>query len=429
MASRYEPGEDYAFRLDAEDPLAGYRDRFYLPRDSMYMDGNSLGLMSVDAERALLRVMGEWRTLGIKGWGGAEIPWIRYAERLGELQAPLVGAEPDELVVTGGTTVNLHALVSTFYKPKGRKRKILADELNFPSDLYALSAQVRLRGGDPDEDLVLVKSKDGLLVEEDDIVEAMTDQVQLALLPSVYYRSGQLLDMKRLTEEAHRRGIIIGFDCSHSVGVVPHRLSEWGADFAFWCNYKYVNGGPGSTGSLYVNRRHFGSMPGMAGWFGNDRSTMFEMRNEFDPARTASAWQIGTTTMLSTAPIEGSLKMIREAGIGSIREKSLRITGYLMHLIDETLNREPYSYGIATPREAERRGGHVGVTHADAWRINQALIARGVTPDFRPPNIIRLAPIPLYVSYHDVWTVAQHLKAVIDGGEHLRFKDDRSTVT
>jgi kynureninase len=426
---RFELGEDYALKLDAEDPLAGYKDRFYGLKDCIYMDGNSLGLMSVDAERTLLRVMDEWRTLGIKGWGGAEIPWIGYAERLGELQAPLVGAEPDEIVVSGGTTVNLHALVSTFYKPKGRKRKILADELNFPSDLYALSAQVRLRGGDPDEDLVLVRSRDGLLVEEDDIVEAMTDEVQLALLPSVYYRSGQLLDMGRLTREAHKRGIVIGFDCSHSVGVVPHRFSEWGVDFAFWCNYKYMNGGPGSTGSLYVNRRHFGSMPGMVGWFGNDRSTMFEMRTEFDPARTASAWQIGTTTMLSTAPIEGSLRMIREAGIGSIREKSVKITGYLMHLIDETLSREPYNYGVATPREAERRGGHVGVTHRDAWRINQALIARGVIPDFRPPNIIRLAPIPLYVSYHDVWMVAEHLKAVIDGGEHLRFKDDRSTVT
>jgi kynureninase len=429
MVSNYELGEDYALKLDAEDPLAGYKERFYGLKGSIYMDGNSLGLMSVDAERTLLRVMEEWRTLGIKGWGGAEIPWIGYAERLGELQAPLVGAEPDEIVVSGGTTVNLHALVSTFYRPKGRRRKILADELNFPSDLYALSAQVRLRGGDPDEDLVLVKSRDGLLVEEDDIVDAMTDEVQLALLPSVYYRSGQLLDMGRLTEEAHRRGIIIGFDCSHSVGVVPHRFSEWGTDFAFWCNYKYVNGGPGSTGSLYVNRKHFGSMPGMAGWFGNDRSTMFEMRNEFDPARTASAWQIGTTTMLSTAPIEGSLHMIREAGIGNIREKSVKITGYLMYLIDETLSREPYNYGVATPRDAERRGGHVGVTHPDAWRVNQALIARGIIPDFRPPNIIRLAPIPLYVSYHDVWRVAQHLKAVIDGGEHLRFKDERSTVT
>jgi kynureninase len=325
--------------------------------------------------------------------------------------------------------VNLHALVATFYRPEAGRTKILADEMNFPSDLYALSAQIRLRGGDPDEDLVLVKSRDGVLIEEDDIVDAMGGDVALALLPSVYYRSGQLLDMGRLTEEAHDRGILIGFDCSHSVGVVPHRLSDRGADFAFWCNYKYVNGGPGSTGSLYVNRRHFGTMPGLAGWFGNDRSTMFEMRTEFDPARTAAAWQIGTTTMLSSAPIEGSLQMIAEAGIGNIREKSIRITGYLMYLIDEMLGDEPYNYGVATPRDPERRGGHVGVTHHDAWRINQALITRGVIPDFRPPNIIRLAPIPLYVSYHDVWNVATHLKAVIDGGEHEAFSDDRSTVT
>ena len=425
----FELGEEYALRLDEADPLAGYRKRFYGLPGCIYMDGNSLGLMSYDAESTLLRVMDEWRKLGLKGWGGAEVPWIEYAERLGELQAPIVGAHPDEVVVTGGTTVNLHALVATFYRPVAGRRKILADELNFPSDLYALSAQIRLRGGDPDEDLVLVKSRDGVLIEEDDVVEAMGGDVALALLPSVYYRSGQLLDMGRLTKEAHDRGILIGFDCSHSVGVVPHRLSEWGVDFAFWCNYKYVNGGPGSTGSLYINRSHFGTMPGLAGWFGNDRGTMFEMRTEFDPARTAAALQIGTTTMLSSAPIEGSLRMIAEAGIDNIREKSTRITGYLMYLIDEMLGGEPYGYGVATPREPERRGGHVGVTHDDAWRINQALIARGVVPDFRPPNIIRLAPIPLYISYHDVWTVAQHLKAVIDGGEHEAFSDDRGTVT
>jgi len=196
-----------------------------------------------------------------------------------------------------------------------------------------------------------------------------------------------------------------------------------------WCNYKYLNGGPGATGSLYVNRRHFGTPPGLAGWFGNDRKTMFRMSNEFDPAKTAVAWEIGTTTMLSTAPLEGSLRMMNEAGIDRIREKSLKITGYLMFLVDEMLGKPPYSYSVATPREPERRGGHVGVAHREGWRINQALIARGVIPDFRPPNIIRLAPIPLYVGYHDVWRVAQHLKAVIDGGEYLRFRDDRSTVT
>lgn len=421
--------EDFALEMDAKDPLAGYKERFYPLGDSIYMDGNSLGLMSKDAEKTLLRLIEEWKTLGIKGWGGGKIPWISYAEELGNLQAPLVGAEKNECVVTGGTTINLHTLVSTFYQPEGKRRKILADELNFPSDLYALSAEIRLKGGDPDEDLVLVRSRDGMIIEEEDIIAAMTDEIQLALLPSVYYKSGQLLDMKRITEEAHKRDIIVGFDCSHSTGVVPHKFSDWGSDFAFWCNYKYMNGGPGSTGSIYVNKKHWGRMPGMAGWFGNARSTMFEMRTEFDPARTAAAWQIGTTTMLSTAPIEGSLRMMREASIEAVREKSLKITGYLMYLIDEMLSEEPYNYGIATPRAPERRGGHVGVYHEEGWRINQALIARGVIPDFRPPNIIRLAPVPLYISYHDVWRVAQHLKAVIDNKEYEKFTDDRSTVT
>lgn len=429
MNSEFRLGEDFALELDARDTLAMYKERFYKLPDCIYMDGNSLGLMSKDAEKTLLRVIEEWKTLGIKGWGAAKTPWIDYPERLGELQAPLVGVEPEELVVAGGTTVNLHALVSTFYQPDGKRTKILADELNFPSDLYALKSQIRNKGGDPDNDLVLVKSKDGLIIEEDDIIAAMNDEIALALLPSVYYRSGQLLDMERLTQEAHKHGIIIGFDCSHSVGVVPHKFSEWGSDFAFWCNYKYMNGGPGSTGSLYVNKKHFGTRPGMAGWFGNKRSTMFEMRNEFDQASTATAYQIGTITVLSTAPIEGSLNMINEATIERIREKSLKITGYLMYLIDEMLSKEPYNYGIATPREPSRRGGHVGVIHTEAWKINQALIARGIIPDFRPPNIIRLAPIPLYISYHDVWKVAQHLKSIIDNNEYSDYSDDKSTVT
>ena len=422
----YEVGEDFALRMDAKDQLAGYKNRFYSLGDSIYMDGNSLGLMSVDSERSLIRVMNEWKTQGIKGWGGASMPWIDYPETLGNLMAPFVGGRDGEVVVTGGTTINLHALVSTFYEPEKRRTKIIADELNFPSDLYALAAQVRLKGGDPEEDLVLVKSRDGLTVSEDDIISYMDNDVSLVVLPSVYYRSGQLLDMEKLTREAHERGIVIGFDCAHSVGAVPHRFSEWGTDFAFWCNYKYMNGGPGSVGGLYVNKRHHGEMPCLAGWFGNKRSTMFDMRKEFDPAQTATAWEIGTINMLSAAPIEGSIYMMREAGIENIRDKSLKITGYL---IDETLSDKPYSFGIATPREPQRRGGHVGVYHEEAWRINQALIKRGVIPDFRPPNIIRLAPIPLYTSYHDVWKVAEHLREVIDSGEYLKYSTDRSTVT
>jgi kynureninase len=421
--------EDYALKMDAEDPLASFKERFYPLGDSVYMDGNSLGLMSKDAEKSLLRLIEEWKTLGIKGWEGGKIPWIKYAEELGNLQAPLVGADVDECVVTGGTTINLHTLISTFYQPKGKRRKILADEMNFPSDLYALRAQIKLKGGEPDKDLILVRSRDGIIIEEEDVISTMSDEMALVVLPSVYYKSGQLLDIDRITKEAHRYQIIVGFDCSHSVGVVPHYFSKWDIDFAFWCNYKYMNGGPGSSGSIYVNKKHWGKLPGMTGWFGNARSTMFEMKTEFDPARTTAAWQVGTPTILSTAPIEGSLRMMREAGIEKIREKSLKITGYLMYLIDEILSEAPYNYGIATPRAPERRGGHVGVYHMNAWKINQALIAFGVIPDFRPPNIIRLAPIPLYVSYHEVWKVVQILKSVIDEGNIEKFSDDKSTVT
>jgi kynureninase len=425
----FELGESFALMLDSTDPLVNYKNRFYSLPGNIYMDGNSLGLMSVDSEKTLMRVINEWKTLGIKGWEGAHIPWISYAEKLGEMQAPLVGAEPTEIVLSGGTTINLHALVSSFYQPRAERSKILADELNFPSDLYALNAQIKLKGREPKDDLLLVKSRDGLIIEEEDIIDAMTEEVQLALFPSVNYRSGQLLDMKNLTKEAHDKGIIIGFDCSHSVGVIPHKFKEWGIDFAFWCNYKYMNGGPGSTGSLYVNKKHFGTQPGLAGWFGNDRSSMFEMRNTFEPAKTATAWEIGTTTMLSTAPIEGSLKIINESGIYRIREKSIKITSYLIFLIDELLSKSPYEYGVVTPRDPKRRGGHVGVTHKEAWKINQALIARGVIPDFRPPNIIRLAPIPLYISYRDVWLVSQHLKEVIDFEEYKKFSKEKGTVT
>jgi kynureninase len=427
-AQEYQLGEDFALKMDAEDPLAVFKGRFYHIPGSIYMDGNSLGLMSKDAEETLLRVANEWKTLGIAGWGKGKIPWINYGADLGDQEAQLVGAGKGEVVVTNSTTVNLHNLATTFYKPKGRRRKILADELNFPSDLYALYSDILLKGGDPEKDLVLVKGRKGI-VEEEDVIEQMTGDVALALLPSVYYKSGQLSDMKRLTKAAHRKKIVIGFDCCHSVGVVPHRFDEWDVDFAFWCNYKYMNSGPGGTASLYVNRRHFGARPGLAGWWGNDRSTMFNMETRHDPAKDVSAWQIGTINMFSAAPLEGSIRIMREAGIERIREKSLKMTGYLMYLIDEMLGKAPYNYSIATPREAERRGGHVGVAHKEGWRINQALIARGVIPDFRPPNIMRLAPIPLYTSYLDVWRVAQHLKGVIDGKEYERYSDDRATVT
>ncbi len=417
---------EYARQLDREDELAPFRERFYLLPDTIYLDGNSLGLLSRDAERAVLQVLDQWKRLAINGWMEAEPPWFYFAEEMGRLETELVGASAEEVIVTGSTTVNLHQLVATFFQPQGARTKILADELNFPSDLYALQSQLRQRGLDPQTQLVLTPSRDGRTIEEDDVIAAMTPEVALIILPAVLYRSGQLLDMARLTAEAQARDIIIGFDCSHSIGAVPHHFSQWGTDFAFWCNYKYLNAGPGSTGGLYVNRKHFGQRPGLAGWFGYDKTKQFDMSNEFVGAGNSGAWQIGTTHLLSSAALLGSLPIFHEAGLERIRAKSLRQTSYMMDLIDD-LPAE-LGYSIGSPRQADRRGGHVALEHAEAVRICKVLKARQVIPDFRFPNVIRLAPVALYTTYSDVWQAVQVLRQIAQNREYEQFELGRSVV-
>src|SRR5690606_14484440 len=234
----------------------------------LYMDGNSLGLLSRDAEAAVQSALAAWRDQAVEGWTGAPEPWFTMAERVAARQAALVGAAPDEVAVTGSTTANLHHLLLALYRPRGRRTRLVGDVLNFPSDLYALEAQVRRAGLDPSRDLILVGDRDGLL-DEDDLIAAMDERAAVAVFSSVLYRSGQLLDMARLAAAARERGVLIGFDLSHSVGVVPHRLSDWGVDFAVWCNYKYVNGGPGTVAGLYLNRRHHGLVPPLTGWWGS----------------------------------------------------------------------------------------------------------------------------------------------------------------
>ncbi|HOC09890.1 MAG TPA: aminotransferase class V-fold PLP-dependent enzyme, partial [Bacillota bacterium] len=252
MSEKFDTTRESALLLDDHDSLKDFRERFYLPEGKIYMDGNSLGLLSREAEKALLNALEDFKVLGIDGWMDGSPPWFTLAEEIGKKQAALVGAKENEVVVHSSNTVNLHNLLSTFFRPEGIRNKILIDELNFPSDRYAVEGHLLLRGLDPAKHLVVVKSRDGRTIEEDDIVEVMTDEVALAILPSVLYRSGQLLDIQYLTKEAHKRGILVGFDCCHSVGVVPHSFSEWGVDFAFWCNYKYLNSGPGATASLYI---------------------------------------------------------------------------------------------------------------------------------------------------------------------------------
>jgi kynureninase len=420
---------DYAADLDQADPLAGLGERFYVPPGQCYFDGNSLGLLSHAAEAAVLRVLEEWKTLGIGGWLGASPPWFTLGESLGTQTAPLIGAGPDEVVITGSTTTNLHALVATFYQPSGTRRRIVATALDFPSDLYALRSQIALRGGDPAADLTLVASRDGRTIDEPDIVTALDDRVALLIVPSALYRSGQLLDLAALTAAAHERGVLVGVDCSHSIGAVPHEFDAWDVDFACWCTYKYLNSGPGATGGLYVNRRHFGRTPGLAGWWGSHKDRQFDMASIFDPASNAGAWQISTLQVLSAAPLQATLAILAEVGMDAVRARSLRLTDYLMGLIDTTgLTDEPYAYAIGTPRAPARRGGHVAVEHAAAAQIVRALKTRGVVPDFRPPNVIRLAPVALYTTFSEVWQVVAHLRAIIDTGEHLSQAPGRDLV-
>lgn len=429
VSSNFELDEDCAHKLDSADPLARFRHLFYIPEGEIYVDGNSLGLLSEASESSVLQVLDEWKTLGIRGWLEAKQPWFYLAEELGAKCAKLVGAEAEEVVATGTTTVNIHSLVNTFYQPDSKRTKIVADELTFPTDVYALRSILNLRGVNSDDNLVLAKSRDGRFLDEDAIIALIDESVALAFLPSVLYRSGQLLDMKYLTEEAHKRGVPIGFDCSHSVGVVPHSLDKWDVDFAVWCSYKYLNGGPGSTAFLYLNRKHFDNEPALAGWFGYVKDKQFDLDLKFDHARNAGGWQISSPAILSSAALEGSLRIILEAGMENIRQKSLELTSYLTYLIDNVLSTPPYNFGVGTPREAERRGGHIAVVHGEAMRISEALRARGVISDFRPPNVIRIAPAPLYNCYREVWRIIQLLKDTIDKEEYTKFPRERKRIS
>lgn len=425
----FEPSDIYARKKDRDDPLKTLKDEFIINKDTIYMDGNSLGLISKSSQKAVLNAMEEWENLMINGWLQANPAWFYAGEELGRRQAPLIGASPGEVVAVGTTTVNIHSLLATFYSPLSQRNKILADDLNFPSDLYALKSFIKLFSLDPDEHLILAKSKDGKTIDEDEIVSLITDDVGIVFLPSVFYRSGQLLDMGFLTKEAHKRGALIGFDCCHSVGVIPHRFSEWGVDFAVWCTYKYLNSGPGGVASLYVSRNHLAKGPGLYGWWGYRKDKQFNLSLDFEPAEDAGAWQISTPSIIALAALRGSLEIFETTNIKEIRKKSLELTGYLISLADELVTQAPYSYNIGTPREPNRRGGHVAIEHKHAYQICQALKERKVIVDFRPPNVIRIAPVALYTTFMEVWQTVQHLKEIIDTDEWQRFPSESGLVT
>lgn len=381
------------------------RARFHVPPNTVYLDGNSLGLLSDVAERAILEVLGQWKTRAVSGWSEG---WLDLAERAGALLAPLLGASPREVCVCNQTTVNLHQLLATFYEPSPGREGILCDDLAFPSDSYAFGSHVALHGLSPSA-VVRVRARADGLLHDDDLLAAMDAPVGLVVFPAVVYTTGQLLDLRRLTDAAHARGLTIGFDCSHSVGAVPHALHDIGADFAFGCSYKYLSAGPGATGWLFVHERHLHRRPGLAGWFGSERSVMFDMTPDLTPAPSATRFSIGTPPLLALAPLIATLGLYHDVGPARLRERSVELTSLLIDLADRHL--APLGFTVATPREPHRRGGHVALRHPAAKSLCARLVAAGVVPDFRNPDIIRLAPVALYNNeadcHHAVSTLAR----------------------
>ncbi|TKX74347.1 kynureninase [Halorubrum sp. GN11_10-6_MGM] len=440
-----------AARLDDADPLSGFADRYRIPDDLLYMDGNSLGPASDAALANLDRVVDEWRELLISGWTDADPPWFEVGERLGDALAPLVGADPSEVVVGNSITVNIHTLIGTFLDEllagNGPEREgferadgtwapngdpdidpaVLVNELDFPSDHYAIRAQLRGRGIDPDEKLRVVPSRDGRTIDPRDVEAALEahDDVGIVWMPTALYRSGQLFDVERIAEAAHEAGAYAGFDAAHSAGAVPHEFDAAGVDFAVWCTYKYLNAGPGSIGALFVAERHHGLTPALAGWWGHEKETQFEMNMTFTAADSAGAWQIGTPPLLAAAPLEGSVELLREAGIERLREKSLALTDFLIALVDDRLP----EVDIGTPRDHAARGGHVALEHSDAERLSEALKDRGVVVDFRPPNVVRVCPAAPYTSFADVLGVVDEIEAILESGAHEAYATSDGGVT
>ena len=423
---KFDDTLEFARKLDEEDILRSLRDRFYTQENVLYMDGNSLGLCSKDAEKYVLKAIDDWKKYGIDIWTGEECNYFLYQDKLASLLAALIKADPDEVTVCTNTTINIHSTIATFYKPTEKRNKIIVDDLNFPTDTYAIYSQIKLHGLDPEECLKVVKSRDGNFIYEDDIIEAMTDDVCIVFLPSVLYRSAQLIDMKKIADAARERGIYVGFDLCHSIGCIPHDFKDIDCDFAVWCNYKYLNGGPGAIAGLYINRKHFKKEPGLAGWQGNKKETQFDLKQEFEHAEYAGGWQTGTQPILSMAPIEGSLNIFKEAGIENIREKSLKLTAYLMYLIDKKL--VSYGFSYANPTEDSKRGGHVALVHEEAIRINKAMKANDIIPDFRFPNVIRLAPVALYISYQDVYEMVERIIKIMKNKEYEKYDGERGVV-
>jgi kynureninase len=420
----FEPGLAFARRLDAEDDLASFREAFVIADpDLIYVDGNSLGrLPRRTVERMRTAVEVEWGRDLIRGWNAG---WYQAPARVGEKTARLVGAGPGQVVVSDSTSVNLFKLtMSALVKQSGRIR-IVSDALNFPSDLYILQGCVRLLGDR--HHLHLVPSADGITVDQQALDDAIDERTALVTLSHVTFKSGFLYDAAAVTERAHQVGALVLWDLSHSVGAVPVELDRWGVDLAVGCTYKYLNGGPGAPAFLYVRRDlQEEALSPIWGWFG--QRSPFDFDLEYEPTEGVGRFLVGTPPILSLLAMESALDLLLEAGLERIRRKSVRLTSYLIYLVDTVL--APLGFALGSPRDPARRGSHVSIRHPEGYRISRALIEEmGVLPDFREPDNIRLGLVPLYTSFAEVWEAVDRIRRVVEEKRYLRYPAERLLVT
>ena len=420
MRPIYEASEDFAKRLDERDPLAKYRDRFALPLRNgepvLYVNGNSLGLMPKVTRELVVQELDDWATLAVDAHFAGKTPWFSYHEVFREPGARLVGALPGEVVMMNGLTVNLHLMMSTFYRPTPERHKILIEDGAFPSDTYAVQTQLALHGFDPAHALIRQAPRDGeATLRTEDIVQTIEqrgNEIALVLFPGVQYYTGQFLDVEAITRAAHAKGCRAGWDLAHAAGNVVLHLHDWDVDFAVWCSYKYLNAGPGAVAGCFVHERHGAnaSLPRLGGWWGNDPETRFQMheQRDFIPRRGADGWQLSNPSILAMAPLRASLQIFDEAGMESLRRKSVVLTGYLEWLLGRG---EEGRFEMITPNEPEARGCQLSLRVLSRPRQTlDALEAAGITADHRPPDVVRFAPVPLYNTFHEVWRLAKTLR-------------------
>jgi kynureninase len=418
----FQASEGFAIAMDERDPLKNYRDRFLIPKtsagDCIYLCGHSLGLQPKAAAAYIEQELKDWAALGVEGHFHAKNPWMPYHRLLTDQTAELVGAKPHEVVVMNSLTVNLHLMMVSFYRPTRVRHKIVVERGAFPSDQYAVKSQIHFHGFDPAASLIELTPRPGesSLRDEDinSVIEREGGEIALIMLGGVNYATGQALDMARITRVGHARGCVVGFDLAHAAGNLLLKLHEWGPDFAVWCSYKYLNGGPGCIAGCFVHERHARAwdLPRFAGWWGHDEQSRFEMGPQFQPMLGADGWQLSNPSIVSMAALRASMNIFHEAGMERLRAKSVSLTGYLEFLLNQ--NATP-KFSIATPREKDRRGAQLSIRVPERGRaLCEQLNREGIVGDWREPDTFRVAPAPLYNSHQDVFRFARRFAAAIE---------------